>query len=144
LNTSGKQFDYDIYNYPNTSINKAIRKGTSKFYLRIDVSIEPEETQSSNLSTVTRTRKDSASTVADSTDNKGFKPKIVINFTSFSNQGCLPLEKITSSYTTTKPCVFEAKVLDGIVNDNKYKETNSLAFMINEAITDLISKIPSY
>jgi hypothetical protein len=144
LNTSGKDFDYDVYNYPNTSINKAIRRGTSKFYLRIDVLIEPEMTQTLSIGSVTRARKDSFVTASDSTENKGFKPRIVINFTSYSNQGILPIEKFTGSFTATNPCIFEAKALDGIINDNNYKESNALSFLINEAITDLIAKIPSY
>lgn len=144
LNTYGKQFDYDVYGYPNTSINKAIRRGTSKFYLRIDLTIEPDIEASSSIVSLSRISKDSSVTHADSTSSAGIRPKITINFTSFSEKGILPIEKFTGIYISPDPCAFESKVVDGIVNDKVVTDTSNLQFMIKEALTDLIKKIPSY
>jgi len=143
-NTAGKQFDYNAYGYPNTSINKAIHRGTSKFYLKIDMSIEPEIIQSFSISSMAKIKKDSSTTIADSTQNQGFKPKIVIDFTSYSEKGIIPIDKFTGTFIAAEPWLFEPKILDGLTNTKECTEQDNLCLLINEAITDLIRKIPTY
>ncbi|HOP04221.1 MAG TPA: hypothetical protein PL017_07120 [Tenuifilaceae bacterium] len=143
VNTYGKQFDYNEYGYPNTSINKAIRRGTSKLYMRVDISIDPEVAESHGLSALNIVSKDSFKTESDSTVNKGFRPQVTIDFTSYSNKGILPLEKLTGVSVSPEPWLFDPAVLDGLVNTNHREEIDNLARLINEAITELIKKFPA-
>lgn len=143
VNAYGKQFDYNEYGYPSTSVNKAIRRGTSKLYMRVDISIDPEITESHGLSSLNLVSKDSFKTESDSTVYKGFSPQVTIDFTSYSNKGIIPLEKLTGVSVSPEPWLFEPNVLDGLVNTNHRQEIDNLASLINEAITELIKKFPA-
>ena len=75
--------------------------------------------------------------------NKGFRPQVTIDFTSYSNKGILPLEKLTGVSVSPEPWLFDPAVLDGLVNTNHREDIDNLARLINEAITELIKKFPA-
>jgi hypothetical protein len=137
INAYGKEFDYDQYEYPNTSINKAIRRGISKYYMRIDMTIDFEEI--SKPSVVSSTLKN----IIDTTNKTNKvelpqpKAKVSITLTTFSEKGIMPIDKFTGNFTAIEPWVFEAPLLDGLVNDNPFVDTNTLMGLFNTALSSL-------
>lgn len=138
VNIYGNQFDYDEYEFPNTSINKAIRRGNSKFYLRVDLNIEFE-----NVSTPTgygstpRQRRDTSSTATEEPLPEP-KPRIVFNITTYSEKGVIPVDKFLGQAKGNEHWVFDSNFLNGLVNDQFSEDPKTFMGLMNQAISNLI------
>jgi hypothetical protein len=103
LNTFGKSFSYDQYGYPNININRALRQGTARFYLKVDVIFSqitpPKEI---GFGSSSRTPKDSTETL-EIDDSSGFIPEISITVTFFTDKGIIPLQKVSGNAKASTP-----------------------------------------
>lgn len=137
INAYGKEFDYDQYEYPNTNINKAIRRGISKYYMKIDMTIDFEEI--AKPSVVSTTLKNIIDTTNKTSNAELPQPKarVSITLTTFSEKGIIPIDKFTGNFTALEPWVFEAPLLDGLVNDKTFVDTNTLMGLFNTALSSL-------
>lgn len=137
INAYGKEFDYDEYEYPNTSINKAIRRGISKYYMKIDITIDFEEIDKPSV--VSSTLKHITDTInsTNTTEIPHPKARVTITLTTFSEKGIMPIDKFTGNFTASEPWVFDATLLDGLINDNAAGDTNTLMGLFNNAVSSL-------
>jgi hypothetical protein len=138
INSFGNQFDYDEYEYPNTSINKAIRRGNAKFYLKIDMVIDFELVSNpTGYGSSTRSKRDTSSAKNSDTQPEP-KTRVSIVLTTYSEKGILPVDKFTGFVMSEQPLVFDENVLNGLVNEQLANDTSSVMGLINNGISNLI------
>jgi hypothetical protein len=138
VNSYGNQFDYDEFEFPNTSINKAIRRGNAKFYMKVDMVIDFEPVSNpTGYGSSTRAKRDT-SKAKDTELQPEPKVRVSIVMTTYSEKGILPVDKFTGFVMSEKPFVFEADVLNGLVNDKLANDTSSVMGLINSGISNLI------
>ncbi len=106
INTFMRDVKYDDYGYPITSIRRALRKGYSQYYFKIDMKIEsitkqkksenPEKYQDINYSTT--------------------YPQITINMTIYSKDGIIPAYNLTGTADAARPLQVNEYLLKGFDN----------------------------
>lgn len=144
LNTFGRSFSYDQYGYPNVSINRALRQGTARFYLKVDLIFSqitpPKEI---GFGSTSRTRKDSTETI-EIEESSGFIPEVSITVTFFTDKGIIPLQKVTGTSKANSPWVITPEILNGLVNNEDYHADQTIDIMglIHQAMKDVIKKFP--
>jgi hypothetical protein len=140
-NAHGRSFKYDVYGFPEVSINKALKDGSSKYYLRIDLTINAFSTKGETGYGVRPQAKDTANTFQDIPSNAVI-PQVTIVATLYNDKGIIPMQKITGTSIVSTPWVVTEETLDGIINKNEFNpnESNTLMGLINLAITDLIKR----
>jgi hypothetical protein len=143
INSFGSQFDYDDYEFPNTSINKAIRRGNAKFYMKVDMVIDLELVNNpTGYGSAIRSRRDTSSAKVDDVQPEP-KTRVSIVLTTYSEKGILQVDKFTGFVMSDQPLVFEASVLNGLVNDQLANDTSSIMGLINNGISNLILNFSS-
>jgi hypothetical protein len=136
LNTLDSSIGYDVYGFPSVNIGKAQKKGTSKYFMKIDLQIGPEPTQP--IGTI---KKDTSSQFIKLKEGE-IRPMVTIIVTTYSNNGILPIGKYTGS--ALSPYAWEANndtILDGMVNENLSTNQSTLMNLIIQAITNLSKNI---
>ncbi len=144
LNTFGRSFSYDQYGYPNVNINRALRQGTARFYLKVDLifsQITP--TKEIGFGSTSRTRKDSTETI-EIEELSGFIPEVTITVTFFTDKGIIPLQKVTGTAKASSPWAITPDILNGLVNNEDYQADRTIDIMglIHQAMKDVIKKFP--
>jgi len=138
VNIYGNQFDYDAYDFPNTPINKAIRRGNSKFYIRVDLNIEFEiPSVPTGYGSAPRQRRDS-SKAATEEPLPDPKPRIYFNVITYSDKGIIPVDKFLGQAKASEPWVFDTNLLDGLVNEKFTQDSKTFMGLMNQAISNLI------
>lgn len=138
LTAHGKSFKYDVYGFPEISINKALRVGTSKYYIRVDLT----------LSSVS-TKKESGygswdSQETDSTEIEieegSIIPQVEVTVTTYTEKGIIPMQKVSGSATASSPWIISEEIFTGIINRDEYpmNETSTIMGLINVSITEMI------
>ncbi len=94
MNSLGK-IKYDDYGYPNTNIQKAIKLADTKYFLKIDASIENNNTESKKNEDI-------------------FKPKVKITLSIYNKYGFLPLGTSESSATTENAVRISPEFISGM------------------------------
>jgi hypothetical protein len=141
LNAHGRSFKYDVYGYPTVSINKALKDGSSKFYLRIDLTINATSTKG-DTGYGARSQSRDTSINFDEIPANAIIPQVTITASMYNDKGIIPLQKLTGTYTARAYWLITEDSFNGIVNKKEFNPEQSDTFMglINLAITDLISK----
>jgi hypothetical protein len=133
LNSHGSSFKYDQYNFPNVPINRAIRVGSSRYYLRVDM----------NLSAAPTGREGGYGTrAADAnTDSEGITPQVTITVTTYSDKGVVPQHRFSKTLTAEKAWILGEENLNGITNHKEYQknDTSTILGLVNMALNDIIS-----
>jgi hypothetical protein len=95
INSLGK-IKYDDYGYPNTNIQKALKFSDTKYFLKIDASLEND--------------------VKDNKKNNEdiFKPKIKITLSIYNKYGFLPIQTSESSATAENPIKISQEFISGM------------------------------
>lgn len=139
ISTFGKNISYDAYGFPDIAISKAQRKGFSKFYMKIDLRIEPESVQFAN------NYKIKYDTTQQLKMEKGdIKPMVTLTLTTYPQNGIISLGKYTGiTISTNAWTVTDISILDGLINSNVKDDLTTLMGLINEAINDLYLNILS-
>ncbi len=138
INTLGSSISYDDYGFPDVSVGKAQRKGFSKYYMKIDVQIEPEI---SPYPVNIKAKKDSTIRPVK-LKNGEIKPVVIITLTTYPNNGIIPLGKYVGySEASTVWSPGDVLILDGLVNSNYKTDLTTLMSLVNEAINDLTTNI---
>lgn len=132
IDAYGNRFTYDDYGFPNMGINKALKKGSSKYYLRFDISLKPTPTPVYTTST----KPDS---LAMALTAEQILPILTIDVTIYPDKGVLPTSKSTITVKAQQPFEVNEALFDGFVND---KDTVSappanIYSMFKEAIVQL-------
>ena len=138
ISTFGKSISYDIYNFPNVNISKAQQKGFSKYYMKIDIQINPEVL--TNMSS-SKAKKDTSIKPIKLKIGE-IKPVITITLTAYPNNGIIPIGKyIGVSDTQAVWSPENASIFDGLVNDVNNNDSSTLMSLMNEAINDLATNM---
>lgn len=138
VNIYGNQFDYDEFEFPNTSINKAIRRGNSKFYMRVDLNIEFEIISvPTGYGSAPRPRRDTSKTATEEHQAEP-KPRIIFNVTTYSDKGIIPVDKFIGQSKAAEPWVYNNEFLNGLVNDKFSEDPKTFMGLMNQAVSNLI------
>lgn len=138
ITAHGNDFKYDEYGFPDMSINRALRKGNSRYYIRVSVTI-------ATLSN--KADKGYGTTVnKDTTQNPkaipegSLVPEITIEVTTYTREGILPMQKVVGSAIATEPWVISPSTFDGLKKGEELKlnDPNNIMGLINSAITNLL------
>ncbi|MFP4555784.1 MAG: hypothetical protein ACLFNU_02830 [Bacteroidales bacterium] len=139
INAYGKSFKYDVYGFPDMSINRALRKGSSRYYLKIDLTISSalnrkESSYGALLS------KDSAEKLEETLDDNAIVPKININATTYSDKGVIPVQRVTGNAIASQPWQVSEEIFNGIVNHDEFDDevADSVLGLVNAGLTDLL------
>lgn len=138
LDAYGEKFSYDQYGFPNTSINRALQKGNSKFYISIDVDISPEFSSKY----ITKTWADTSPQVIQLATNE-IKPRVSIKMNIFNDKGIIPVANPKGEATETKVITLSEKYLDGFVNPNFNAPHETLYKLVNQAVKELVISVYS-
>lgn len=139
VNAYGKSFKYDEYNFPSVSINQALKRGTSKYYMRVDISIiSAIEKRDAGYGASIPTSDSIASKLSEM--ENACLPKITIDITTYNDKGILPLQKISATITAKDPWVLGEDIFNGLVNKKEFdrQSTNTYLGLTNVAISRLI------
>lgn len=139
ISTFGKDISYDAYGFPDIAISKAQRKGFSKFYMKIELRIEPESAQFAN------NYKAKYDTTQYLKMKKGdIKPMVTLTLTTYPQNGIIPLGKYTGiTISLNAWSANDTSFLEGLINANTKNDLTTLMGLINEAINDLSLNILS-
>ncbi|MGE0078195.1 MAG: hypothetical protein AB7S48_10085 [Bacteroidales bacterium] len=138
LNAYGKKFSYDNYGFPDIGINRAINKGQSKYYLKIDIEIGPEFSSKY----ITQSRPDSANQVIHLKENE-FKPKVTINLTIYSDKGIIPVANCSGEAIVPNIITIDKPFFDGIINNDINPDQTTLYNLLEKASKKLIISVYS-
>lgn len=136
LNAYGKKFTYDIYGFPDVGINRALSRGHSKFYLKIDMALAPEFTTRQ----VTKSQLDSANH-AKPLQSDEIKPKLTIHLTIYSDKGIVPVATCMGDALTETVITLDKTYFDGIINSNVDPGRNTLYNLMEQAARKLITSV---
>ncbi|MCB8964153.1 MAG: hypothetical protein H6536_03810 [Bacteroidales bacterium] len=133
LDAYGKKFTYDNYGFPDIGIAKALKKGQSKYYIKIDVEIGPEQ----SARYATKSQPDTANKVVQLKEDE-FKPKVTISLTIFSDKGIIPVASGTGEAAAEDILILNENFFDGIANGTTTADHTTLYKLIDKASQDLI------
>lgn len=138
LDAYGDKFSYDHYGFPNVSINRALQKGNSKFYISIDVEIGPEFYSKY----VTKTTSDTSPQVIQLSTNE-IKPRVLIRMNIFNDKGIIPIANTKGEAVEKKVIELNEKYFDGFVNPNQNAPYETLYKLVNQAVKELVLSVYS-
>lgn len=137
IDAYGEKFSYNEYGFPDVGINRALRKGNSKYYISIDVDFSPEFA----ANYINKIIADS-SQIVQLKENQ-LKPKVTIKMNIYNNRGVIPV-KIAKGEALSKDIIdLDEKYFDGFVNSNFNTQHETLYKLVNEAINNLIISVYS-
>lgn len=134
LNTYGKRFKYDVYEFPEMNIEVAQRRGDAKFYFSLDMMIDTSPESISTLSP--NAYRDSILRPKDY-----LRPNIKITFTLYPRLGVIPEERFSSTTQWPTPILLQPTMLDGIVNSQFRYDRMTLREAIELGIDGLVEEI---
>lgn len=138
VDAHGRDFKYDPYGFPNMSINNAIRKGSSQYYLKIGVTIA-DYAKKGGTGYGSTPKKDK-----DNTEQKQntIQPEVTIEVITYTKNGIIPMQKVIASAVAEEPWVLEDSVFVGLKMGEPFdlESSNNIMWLVNEAITNLLRK----
>jgi hypothetical protein len=143
INTYGKSFSYDEYNYPNVTINRALRNGSSRFYLRVDVNIgQVVQTKETPSGPATKTSTNGSESKPEQLD-LGFIPEVITTLTFYSDKGIIPIQKVTGNATATSSWQVSKEIFTGVIDDKDFTkgDPNTIMALIYRSFEGAIAGI---
>lgn len=138
LDAYGNKFTYDVYGFPDIGINKALKKGQSKYYLKIDIEFGPEF----STKYITKSEPDSANQIIHLKDDE-IKPKLTINLTIYSDKGIIPVATCIGESSTEEIITLDKPFFDGIINSDNDASKKTLYNLLEQASKKLIISVYS-
>jgi len=127
VNSFGKRFKYNNYNYPKGTIKKAMRHGISKYYFKVDLKVKAAHPENIELKA------------------GEFIPEIHLTLTLFNSIAHHPLKKFEGTAIGKTPLANEKEVLDGLLKGTKAEDSNAnLMMTVNIAIEEVVRKMKLY
>ena len=136
ISSQGKKFKYDAYGFPNISINRALKRGASRYYIKVDLMV------SSNSPIIEPASELDKESNAQNIENLCI-PSITIEVSLYNDKGILPMKKETGTAVATEAWDLSEVIFTGIINKKEYDRngTNTLLGLTNAAIKNLIEKL---
>jgi len=139
LDAYGDKFTYDAYYFPDVNISKAIKKGSSKYYFKVEMDILPD-VSAKYITSKNGNGKDSTNHIVLLKDDE-IKPKVVITINFFSDKGILPIEKSVGTAIAPTALKIEESLFNGIINDAPGNEQTTLLGLIEDASRKVVRSI---
>ncbi|HPD96471.1 MAG TPA: hypothetical protein PLA24_11335 [Tenuifilaceae bacterium] len=133
LNAYGNKFSYDDFGFPDISISRALNKGRSKQYIKVELEIHPEH----SAKYITKIVPDSANKIVELKENE-VKPQVTINLTVYSDKGIIPKASGSGTANCKEVIVLDDSFFDGIANGNVQPGKINLYNLIDRAAQNLI------
>lgn len=133
-NTFMRNIKYDDYGYPNASIREALRKGDSRFYFKIDATLE----------SLTKKKRDEDPDAFKDINSPVTYPQLTIEITVYNNEGIIPVAKWTGTTTAKYPLAIDDYLLKGFDNTEmkilpaEDQQKDNLYLMLDRAIHNTI------
>lgn len=132
---------YDDAGFPSISIQKAIRRGSSKCYIRVEIDIN-ETLEKGRVEFGKKESVNDSIAKADTLNLNPFMPEVILSVYVYNNRGYIPVDKyIYSSKAENLYNYTEPIFLDGVLNRNEWEERETLFNLFDKAIDKLINKI---
>ncbi len=134
VNTFMREVKYDDYGYPKTTIREALRKGGSKFYFKVDVSIK----------SLTKDKREENPEMFEGKEDPVLFPEMTLEITIFNNQGMIPVDKWIGTTTAKYPLSINEYFLKGFDNTimaiepAENQQQDNLFLMLDRAIHNCI------
>lgn len=138
IDAYGNKFSYDQYGFPDVSINLALQRGNSKYYIKVDVEITPEFSSKY----VTKTSSDSSPQIIHLASNE-IKPKILFKMSIFNDKGIIPVANCKGEAIAQKIITVNEKFFDGFINPLVGSQQETLYKLVDQALKDLIISVYS-
>jgi len=106
INTFMNNVKYDDYGYPTTNIRKALRKGYSQYYFKLDVKIE----------SITNQQKEDHPNKYKNINCSSSYPLFTIHMTIYNKEGIIPVYNLIGTATAKKPLQVNEYLLKGFDN----------------------------
>lgn len=126
--------NYDAYDYPVGSRKKAVKVGSTPYYLKLDIQITAPETLSNSL-TVN----------GNGLNEQQIKAHVAINTTLFDNNGKVVFKANGKAKSQDWIVINEASLFGGFMEidmNNFEEQENSLMTVLDAAIEDMKTKLP--
>ncbi len=136
IDAYGDKFSYDMYGFPDISINKALSKGRSKYYIKLDLELVPEH----SAKYTTQNHVDSARKIVQLKEDE-IKPKVVAKLTIYSDKGIVPVANCVGEATTKSIITLSSSFFDGVVNSSIDPSAETLYNLIDKASQQLIISV---
>ncbi len=140
INSQGNKFKYDVYNFPSLSINSALKRGTSRNYMKVDIMVSSGITKKE---TGYGANSKNETNALDLKNNDLCIPSVTIELTLYNDKGILPIRKEIGTAVASEAWDLSEEVFTGIVNRKEYdrNRTNTLLGLTNAAITKLFNRL---
>lgn len=138
VDAHGRNFKYDSYGFPNMSINNAIRKGSSQYYMRIGVTIANfAKKGGTGYGSSTKRGKNSSELIQNN-----IQPEITIEVITYTKNGIIPMQKVIASAVAEEPWLLDDSIFVGLKMGEPFdlESPNNIMYLVNEAITNLLKK----
>jgi hypothetical protein len=137
INSHGSSFKYDEYKFPNVNINKALKHGSTRYYLKVDLIIS---------SGIPKGEMGYGAMPTDDAITEGMDlesaclPVMDMEISIYNDKGILPIQKISGSITASTPWVMSKDTFKGLINREEYKkdETDTLLGLTNVTIAKIL------
>lgn len=133
LNAYGKKFSYDDFGFPNVAVSRAIRKGESKYYIKLELEIVPE--YSSKFITITNP--DTANQIVQLQDNE-LKADVIVRLTIYNDKGIIPIKTCEGRAHCDEVVTLDEHFFDGIANGAVNPSATNLYNLIDKATDHII------
>ena len=140
LSSHGRSFKYDEYNFPDNSISRALKKGNSRYYMRVDFSI------SSGIPKGEMGYGAEATTDTSALKGVGIEnaclPIINIEVTIYNDKGIIPIQKLSGKAKAETPWEMGPSIFNGLINKKEFNRegTDTLLGLTNCAISKLLKQ----
>lgn len=134
INTFMREVKYDDYGYPDASIRTALRKGDSRFYFKVDASLE----------TLTEDKLEESPDLFENVEEPYTYPQLTLDITVYNNEGIIPVAKWTGITTPKYPLTINQYLLKGFDNSElkilptEEQQADNLYLMLDRAIHNAI------
>jgi hypothetical protein len=120
INSFMQKVSYDQFGYPKASIGKALRKGSSPFYLKLKVTLDSKE---------------------ETEKKKHMVPRFKLDITVYNDEGIIPVYKWHGKAASSEPLPVNKMLFKGYVKKLPRREQKniSLSELYDQAIVNLIS-----
>lgn len=126
INSFMQAVKYDKFGYPSTSIGRALRKGDSPFYFKLDVTLDSR----------TEEKKEAQ---PDLPDGKIF-PIFTIDITVFNDEGIIPVDKWHGEATAEEGMPVEKAFFGEFTKQRPALGETTLSSLYDQAVTNLINQ----
>jgi hypothetical protein len=126
INSFMEAVKYDEYGYPKAGISRALRKGDSPFYFKLEVSLESQ----------TEEKKESNPEIPDSVTFPFFS----IDITIFNDEGIIPADKWHGEAAAEEGLALEKSLFGEFTRQRPALGATTLSSLYDQAIANLINR----